>query len=349
MDKFNTKFPRNIDLAQVKNPAAKRVSDDSSSDHISAIHVHSPSLPNTTIDSTVTPSSIDNAVLLMPNRSAPAPTSDGWNYLYSSDSEDNPVFEEMVDSNYIIKPINTYTIAPPNLTLVITPPKVLKKNRKIIGRTRLATIKQAQSDKTASARFLSIALHSVSQVITRANSHRIAVYNKKDTAYCADSGASEDMFPDYSTCKTYHRLNNLCAALGDTTKLHIEGIGTSVYTLNGRTILNRDDLHIPELRGPLYSLRKHRQQSGCGFYFSYKDGSYLFFPDSILQVEDSYDNIVSYRSLSASYKGPIDYIEPKTKSSNNMATPSGQTSTITPEPKPQSPHIIPSYDESISS
>ena len=32
-----------------------------------------------------------------------------------------------------------------------------------------------------------------------------------------------------------------------------------------------------------------------------------------------------------------------------MATPSGRPPTITPEPKPQSPHIIPSYDESISS
>ena len=32
-----------------------------------------------------------------------------------------------------------------------------------------------------------------------------------------------------------------------------------------------------------------------------------------------------------------------------MATPSGRPSTITPEPKPQSSHIIPSDDESISS
>ena len=38
------------------------------------------------------------------------------------------------------------------------------------------------------------------------------------------------------------------------------------------------------------------------------NGSYLFFPDFIIQVEDSYDIIFSYRSLGASYKGPIDYI-----------------------------------------
>ena len=84
-------------------------------------------------------------------------------------------------------------------------------------------------------------------------------------------------------------------------------------------------------------------------YSSYKDGSYLSFPDSILEVEDSYDNLVSYQSLGASYKGPIDYIEPKAPSSKTMATPSGRPSTITPEPTHQSPHIIPSDDESIKS
>ena len=93
-------------------------------------------------------------------------------------------------------------------------------------------------------------------------------------------------------------------------KLPIEGIGNAVYTLNGRTILTRNALHIPALRGPLYSLRKHRQRPGFGVYSSYKDGSYLFLPDFILQVEDSYENLVSYQSLGASYEGPINYIEP---------------------------------------
>ena len=116
------------------------------------------------------------------------------------------------------------------------------------------------------------------------------------------------MFPDYSTFKTYYRLTNRYATLRDTTKPPIEGIGTAVYTPNGRTILTRNALHIPALRGTLYSIRKHCQQPGCGVYSSYKDGSYIFFPDFIIQVEDSYDNLVSYQSLGAPYKGPIDYI-----------------------------------------
>ena len=52
-------------------------------------------------------------------------------------------------------------------------------------------------------------------------------------------------------------------------------------------------------------------------------------------MEDSYDNIVSYLSLGASYKGPIDYMEHKATSSKTMETPTGRPSTITTEPNPQ--------------
>ena len=80
------------------------------------------------------------------------------------------------------------------------------------------------------------------------------------------------MFSEYSTFKTYPRLTNRYATLGDTTKLPIEGICTEVYTLNGHTILTRNALHITALQGPLYSQRKQRQRPGCGIYSSYKDG-----------------------------------------------------------------------------
>ena len=149
---------------------------------------------------------------------------------------------------------------------------MLKKKRKIRGRKRLATIKRAQSDKTAFARFILNALHSVSHAITRANTNKIAIYNNTDTSCCAESGAPEEMFPDYSTFKTYHRISNRYATLGDTKRIPIEGIGTNVYTLNVRTILTCNALHIPALRGLLYSLHKNRQIPGCGVYSSYKDG-----------------------------------------------------------------------------
>ena len=179
----------------------------------------------------------------------------------------------MVSNVKTVKSINTYSVVPKLLTLSSTPTKVLKKQCKIRGRTKLATINRAQYDTTASVRFLSTALRSVSQAITCAHTDKLALYNNKDTAFYADSGSSEYRLPDYSTFKTYHRLSNRCATLGDTTRLPIKVIGTVVYILNGRTILTRNALRIPALQGPLYSLRKNRQRPGCGFYSSYKDGS----------------------------------------------------------------------------
>ena len=157
----------------------------------------------------------------------------------------------MVSSDKTVKSINTYSVVPLNLTLVSTPTKVLNNQRKTRRRKQLATIKISQLYTTASARFLSTDLHSVSQFIIRAHTDKIALYNNFDTLCCADSGASKAIFPDYSTFKTYHCLSNRNATLGNTTKFPIEGIGTTVYTLNGRTILTRNALHMTALRGPL--------------------------------------------------------------------------------------------------
>ena len=77
----------------------------------------------------------------------------------------------------------------------------------------------------------------MSQAIIRAHTDKISLYNKSDTDCCAESGVSEDNFADYSTLKTYRHLSNLYATLGNTTKLTIEGIGTTVYTINELTIL----------------------------------------------------------------------------------------------------------------
>ena len=209
-----------IDQDQSHKTIDKQISEDSSSEHVSARHVHYPSILRSTIEFTFPPAPMANSVLLIPNRVNPTPTSNGYNYLYSSDSDDDPVFKEMVDSK-TIKSINKYIVVPPPLKIASTPTKALKKKRKTRGRSRIATIKRAQSDKTASARFLSTALHSVSQAITRTNTNKIAVHNNKDTACFADSGASDDMFPDYSTFNMYHRISNSYATLCDTTRLPI--------------------------------------------------------------------------------------------------------------------------------
>ena len=141
------------------------------------------------------PAHIENNVLLIPNQVATIHNSNGYTDIYSSDSEDDPVFKEMVRNYKTANSIDTSSVLPQRLTLASTPTKVLKKQHNTRGRTQLAYIKQAQSDTTASAIFLLNALHSVSQAITCAGTDKIAIYNNTDIALYADLGASEEMFP----------------------------------------------------------------------------------------------------------------------------------------------------------
>ena len=93
------------DQDRTSKPVSKRVSGNSSSNQVSARRVHSPSISNSTLDSTEPPDPIAKTVLLMPNRVAKIPTSNGYNDLYSSNYDNDPVFEEMIDGK-TLKPIN---------------------------------------------------------------------------------------------------------------------------------------------------------------------------------------------------------------------------------------------------
>ena len=90
VDKFNNKFPKMTDPYRTSKPVAKRVSYNLSYDQFSAIQVHSPSISNSTLDSTMTPDPIAKNVLLMPNQVAPILPSNSYTNIYSSDSEDYP-------------------------------------------------------------------------------------------------------------------------------------------------------------------------------------------------------------------------------------------------------------------
>lgn len=57
------------------------------------------------------------------------------------------------------------------------------------------------------------------------------------------------------------------------------GRGKARFMLNGKIIEVRDALHVPDLRAPLYSLRRHRHMDGCGYYYSqFGVGSFILFP-----------------------------------------------------------------------
>ena len=86
------------------------------------------------------PDPIKNILLLLPNQAAPMPTSNRYADFYSSDSEYEPVFKEIVDSK-TLKPITKYYLVPLSKTIISTLHKVLKKQHNTRRRTQLATIK----------------------------------------------------------------------------------------------------------------------------------------------------------------------------------------------------------------
>ncbi|EJK66286.1 hypothetical protein THAOC_12800 [Thalassiosira oceanica] len=84
-------------------------------------------------------------------------------------------------------------------------------------------------------------------------------------AVVADSGATDHMFPDRSAFISYQPESSLRVKMGNNTYIPVRGRGSAVIELNGRLILVRDALHVPDLRLPLYSLRAHLNQPGCCF------------------------------------------------------------------------------------
>jgi len=103
------------------------------------------------------------------------------------------------------------------------------------------------------------------------------------------------MLPDIMAFKTYRPQRYRTVKLGDNSTLQIAGEGTAVFSLNGKVIKVRNALHVPNLRQPLYSLRKHKTMPGCGT-FSHNDvGSFILFPLFVLRIDDTIDNIVTYK------------------------------------------------------
>jgi hypothetical protein len=56
-------------------------------------------------------------------------------------------------------------------------------------------------------------------------------------------------------------------------------------------------LHVPELWVPLYSLRAHLHQLGCGFVGSYETGLHVYFLGAVLTVDTSLDCHLAYKPL----------------------------------------------------
>jgi hypothetical protein len=98
--------------------------------------------------------------------------------------------------------------------------------------------------------------------------------------------------------------------MGNNSFAPIRGYGTAIISLNGKKILIRDCLHVPNLRNPLYSLRAHQPQRGCGFIGMYGLGFHIFFPMFIIKVDTATNCHLHYAPVGRSASLPaLHYVQ----------------------------------------
>ena len=128
----------------------------------------------------------------------------------------------------------------------------------------------------------------------------------------ADSGATDHMFPDKGAFISYKAVTNLQVRMGNNSYLPVLGRGSAVISLNGQRILVRNVLHVPGLVVPLYSLRAHCTQRGCGFIGASDVGILVYFPTFVLSVDTSRDCHLAFESLGRSGNlDTLDYVQPR--------------------------------------
>ena len=182
----------------------------------------------------------------------------------------------------------------------------------------------------------------------------------------ADTGATHHMIPDRAAFVSYHRSDRR-VRMASNTYAPVLGEGTAVISLNGHNVLIRNALHVPALRKPLYSLRAHVKQKGCGFIGDEGLGGMLvYFPTFCLSVDLTVDSHLDYRTVGRAVPlSRIDYGQPRpraasateqgasasrvtTRSASALRGPSGAPSEPTAdpsrapsEPLPGSPPVSP--------
>jgi hypothetical protein len=162
-------------------------------------------------------------------------------------------------------------------------------------------------DHSHSPPSISSALHSL---LARLSQSPIAPGSGSRLAI-ADSGATDHMLPDKSAFISYKTTSNLKVHMGNNTYLPVLARGSAIISLNGQRVLVRHALHVPGLAVPLYSLRAHFKQRGCGFIGSNNAGMLVYFPSFVLSVDTSLDCTLSYEPLGQSAPlSTLNYVQP---------------------------------------
>ena len=128
----------------------------------------------------------------------------------------------------------------------------------------------------------------------------------------ADTGATDHMVPDRNAFISYKSVVGLRVRMGNNSYAPVLGRGTTIISLNGQRLLIRNVLHVPGLRVPLYSLRAHLRQFGCGFLGSHETGMHVYFPGVVLTVDTSSDCHLSYEPLGKTTAlSSLHYVQPR--------------------------------------
>jgi hypothetical protein len=153
------------------------------------------------------------------------------------------------------------------------------------------------STNNALSAFFSISLPtSITRLIDKLSlSPTACLFN--DCFTVADSGATDHMFPDKSSFISYKIVSGLQVCMGNNLYIPVLGRGTAIVALNGKHILVRNSLHVLGLAAPLYSLRAHMRQPGCGFVASDTTGFLVYFPTFVHSINTSVDCHLSYEPL----------------------------------------------------
>ncbi len=121
-----------------------------------------------------------------------------------------------------------------------------------------------------------------------------------------------------ATCRRVHMGNNLFAP--------ILGTGSAIISINGKLILICDCLHVPALRNPLYSLRAHQCQHGCGHIRMHQLGMFIFFPSFIVKVNTDTNCHLSYEPIGRLASiAKLDYVQPIQAPSPSASTTAAMT------------------------
>ncbi len=128
----------------------------------------------------------------------------------------------------------------------------------------------------------------------------------------ADMGATDYMLPNRLAFISYKSVCSLRVQMGNNSYAPVLGRGTAIVSLNGQRLLIHNVLHVAALRVPLYSLRAHLRQRGCGFVGSFDTGMHVYFPGVVLSVDMSTDCHLSYEPLGKSaHLFSLHYVQPR--------------------------------------